>query len=249
MAKAKGERVMLHVYEPAKSGPSVPGFGVYHTGVEIGDSGIEWCYAGGPEASGSGVQQQAAKQTPDASQWRYKESIDLGRTSKTSQQASAVIASMSSSPQWAARDYDVIHHNCNHFTAAVYSALECSNKYPSHINRAATWGGFFLDNPVKDRQRKAAERAAEDERKRNVFSNTTAHSLVNKDKTTNSAALSTVNGSPVGGTTPTQAPAGRGGARPNPWADPNFFPGGGGKKPTAAPQQQQQSQQAQTAKK
>ena len=48
----------------------------------------------------------------------------------------------------------VVVHNCNHFTADVAKRLGL--KYPTHINRAAAVGAFFLDNPIKDRQRKVA---------------------------------------------------------------------------------------------
>ena len=103
--------MLLHVYEPAKAnGPSLPGFGVYHTGIELGNNGVEWCYAGGPEAPGSGVMQQKAKQSPDSSVWRYKETIDLGVSSKTAVQCSAMLREVQS--EYAARDYDIVHHNC-----------------------------------------------------------------------------------------------------------------------------------------
>ena len=152
-APSSGERVVLHVYEPAKArGPSIPGFGVYHTGIELCNSGVEWSYAGGPGAPGSGVQQQRAKQSPDDSVWRYKESVQLGATSKTAAQCSQTVRDMQA--EYKACEYDLIHHNCNHFTSDVAKRLGV--KYPSHINRAASFGAFFLDNPVKDRQRKVA---------------------------------------------------------------------------------------------
>lgn len=111
MSRPRAERVLLHVYEPAKqSGPSVPGFGVYHTGIELGDNGVEWCYAGGPEAPGSGVSHQRSKQSPDSSVWKYSTTIELGTTDKTAAQCSALIRDMQA--EYAARDYDVIHHNC-----------------------------------------------------------------------------------------------------------------------------------------
>jgi len=244
---AKGERILLHVYEPAKSegGSSWLGFGVYHTGIELCDNGIEWCYAGAPNAPGSGIQQQRAKQSPDENQWKYKETIELGRTTKSSAQCAALIREMES--EYSARDYDLIHHNCNHFTADVSERLGL--KYPSHINRAAKLGSLFLDNPIKDRQRKEAERKAEEERKKNVFANTAGHSLVSAaaDGKKSSAAISTASGSPVHGNSAAAATkavdaakanlgsgsaAVAGSRRPNPWADPNFFPGG--KKPAAS---------------
>ena len=111
MSKPKGEHVLLHVYEPAKEGgPSIPGFGVYHTGIELSDSGVEWSYAGGPNVPGSGLQQQRPKQTPDAGQWKYKESIDLGRsTSHTAAQVASLVRDMQA--EYLAKDYDVVHHN------------------------------------------------------------------------------------------------------------------------------------------
>ena len=256
MAKATGARVMLHVYEPAKPGPSVPGFGVYHTGIEVGDNGIELCYAGGPNVPGSGVCQQPARRTPDASQWKYKESIDLGRSGLSGKDVSAALSRLSSSADWLARDYDVVHHNCNHYTAAVHRELGCSVSYPSHINRAATWGSFFLDNPIKDRQRKETERKAEEERKRNVFANSQGHSLVSSAALSPAAAPAAAAAAASSSSSSSSAQRGRA----NPWsgaardsrcrrccaaqlplaavadplsvwlsfrrADPNFFPGG-----------------------
>jgi len=229
MSKAAGERVVLHVYEPAKqSGPSIPGFGVYHTGIELSDSGVEWCYAGGPDVAGSGVSHQRAKQSPDTSIWKYRESIELGLTNKTAAQCTAVMRDVQA--EYAARDYDIVHHNCNHFTADVAKRLGL--KYPSHINRAATFGAFFLDNPIKDRQRKEAERKAEEERRRNVFANTTGHSLLaaNTARPTTSAAASPISHTATSTSTTETAAAtsASGGRRANPWADPSFFPGKGG---------------------
>lgn len=50
-----------------------------HTGIEI--SGVEYSFAGGPEAgSGTGVMTQRPRDTPADGQWKFKQAIILGTT-------------------------------------------------------------------------------------------------------------------------------------------------------------------------
>ena len=69
--------MFLNVYEPTEEKFSMPGFGVYHSGVEI--FGTEYVFAGNDTAS-SGVYTQRCKWQPSGSPWRFKESVDLGAT-------------------------------------------------------------------------------------------------------------------------------------------------------------------------
>jgi len=213
-----GLPVLLHVYVPAdQSNGGIPGFGVYHTGIEIGNNGVEYCYAGGPEAAPqqSGVQHQSAKQSPDERVWKYKESLLLGNVNKSSTEISSILSSLNK--EFLARDYDVVHHNCNHFTTEAVKRISGGQlKYPSHINRAANWGSFFLDNPIKDRQLKEEKARKEEEKKRNPFISTKGHQLIDNTKTNTAAA------SPLNTTTTATASSA---ARKNPWANPDFFPG------------------------
>jgi len=219
------ESILLHVYGPTESGFSVPGFGVYHTGIECGSGGVEYCYAGAPDAEGTGVCSQRPRQSPDEKVWTYKETLNLGSTKKTNKEIQQIISTLSA--EWLAKEYNPIHHNCNHFTATVCERLG-DIKYPAHINRAAKLGSLLLDNPLKDRQMKEEKRQEEERKKNNVFLNTTGHKL------TSGSAANTAAASPL--TNHTAISTATKGGRPNPWADPNFFPGGAAKKgstPTA----------------
>jgi len=206
---ASGEKVLLHCYVPAQDGPSLPGFGVYHTGIEVSDKGVELCYAGAPGVPGSGVHSQKPTISPDPTVWKFKETIDLGRTHKSKTDISKIMDELSRA--WLASDYDVVHNNCNHFTAAVCDKLG-DIKYPSHINRAARWGSFFMDNSIKDKARKKAKSKEEEEKKNNPFLATKGHSLSRVPSTT----TSTSSASPASASGNT--------ARVNPWRDPNFLP-------------------------
>jgi len=219
---AAGEPVYVSLYEPAKGSPGVPGFNVFHSGVEL--YGTEYCYAGGPDfpPSVSGIQTQTPRVSPDSSQWVYKESLLLGKTTLSSSQLRDVLRKLES--DYPARDYHVVHRNCNQFSGELAKQLGCT--FPSHINRAAEWGKWLIDNPIDDRKRREAEKAAEEARKKNVFANSTGYSLANgapvkpKPGTTASTATGTGTGTGTGSSSGTGV-----GPKKNPWADPNFMPG------------------------
>lgn len=123
-SSGEGTPIYLNVYEPAgKNQGSVAGFGIYHTGVEI--NGVEYCFAGGTGLDftdvRSGVMEQTPKTTPDRSQWKFKESVELGRVKWTSKQFSDLLKEMQVA--FPASTYHIVHRNCNHFTEFVVSFL------------------------------------------------------------------------------------------------------------------------------
>lgn len=61
----------------------MPGFGIYHTGLEVG--GVEYSFAGAVTQS-SGVQAHRPKIDPEGGQWTYDHQILLGRTKLSKQE-------------------------------------------------------------------------------------------------------------------------------------------------------------------
>lgn len=95
-----------------------------HTGIEL--NGVEKCFAGGSE--GSGVQEQTPRMTPAQTEWKYKETLVLGKVNLSSAELSAMLSTFRT--EFPAKSYHIVHRNCNHFTEAVCTKLKL--KYP-HI--------------------------------------------------------------------------------------------------------------------
>lgn len=225
--KSAGSKVILNVYEPSKPQSQMPGFGVYHTGIQF--SSQEYSFAGGPDAgSGTGVMSQTPQATPAGGDWKFKQAIELGEVNVDYKEFDRVLQELKDA--FPANTYDLIHRNCNHFTTAVAKRLGVHGNYPSWVNRAASWGSVFTA-PPKNHQPIVAPPPKE-----SVFKSTAGYRMdggktVNpKAATASPAAASSSSASsakpaavvakPVD---PKKATA-AGGARRNPWADPSFVP-------------------------
>eukprot|EP00457_Paulinella_chromatophora_P011533 gb/GEZN01011680.1/.p1 GENE.gb/GEZN01011680.1/~~gb/GEZN01011680.1/.p1 ORF type:complete len:339 (+),score=24.97 gb/GEZN01011680.1/:22-1038(+) len=131
---ATGVPVVVHVYDPTEGGGvSVPGMGVYHSGVEV--YGTEYSFAGGQTQS-SGVYTQRPKYIPSGSPWKYRESIEVGRISLTKQEVKELYGQIRG--EWPGNSYDLTQRNCNHFGEAFCTALGVP--FPGWVNRAARIG-------------------------------------------------------------------------------------------------------------
>jgi len=212
---AKGERVLLNVYEPADQKQNVGasfGFGVYHTGVEV--FGTEYMFAGSPESSGSGIHNQTPRVSPPGSPWVYNKTVELGKTALTKWNIQDVIAEMGKTPEWAANTYNLMAHNCNHFSDAFSKRItEGKTGIPSWVNRAATFGQAFMGSS------QSGKAPAKLEQKPSVFATGSGYSLAGDAKPA---------GKPDSKAKPAATSSGSGaasGAKKNPWRDPNFMPG------------------------
>jgi hypothetical protein len=227
--KGPGIPVILNIYEPSKPQTSMPGFGIYHTGIEI--SGVEYSYAGGPDAgSGTGVMTQQPRATPAGGEWKFKEAKEIGVVNFSSSEFSSMLNELKDA--FRANQYHIVHQNCNHFTAMAAKRLGVDKNYPSWVNRAASWGKMFVDAP---KGHQAAELAKP---KESVFKTTTGYSLQGGGaaKTTNTKALSASSSSSgsSGGSSIGSKPEEKkkdekksskdAKPRKNPWADPSFVP-------------------------
>eukprot|EP00457_Paulinella_chromatophora_P013250 gb/GEZN01013529.1/.p1 GENE.gb/GEZN01013529.1/~~gb/GEZN01013529.1/.p1 ORF type:complete len:261 (+),score=51.86 gb/GEZN01013529.1/:58-783(+) len=203
---ATGYHILLHVYEPTEQQMSMPGFGVYHSGVEI--AGTEYTFAGGPGQSGTGVMSHRPKAAPPGSPWKYKQTEDLGPLQMDRAKLTSVLDNLKR--EFPAKDYDLMAKNCNHFTEAFVTALGAT--FPSWVNRAAKVGNNFRGMMGQGQAPPAAKPV---EPVKSVFESSQGHSLVASDK-------------PAAGTKPIAASgttAGGKSERFNPWRDPNFMPG------------------------
>ena len=98
-----------------------------HTGIEL--NGVEYTFAGSPEASGTGVMSQVPRATPADAQWKYKQTIELGVISVTNSDFDRVLRELQDA--FPANTYDLLHRNCNSFTTAVAKRLGVEKNYPS----------------------------------------------------------------------------------------------------------------------
>lgn len=165
-----GPNIYLNVYVPSNpEQKQVPGFGTYHTGIQIW--GKEFFFAGGPGQTGSGVHEQTPKSSPPGSQWTFNEQLDLGKTDLSDGEVRSVLAK--SRNDFPASTYNIIQRNCNHFTELMCHRLHV--EFPSWVNRAAKLGGMFtggtgassVDLVQQDKQREAERKRAELEKAKN----------------------------------------------------------------------------------
>jgi hypothetical protein len=120
--------VYLNVYAISDENPSLPGFGIWHTGVEI--NGVEYNF-GKRESSLSGI---SAIKPRSAQGMKYKETVEIGRTKLSSREIRDLISEMGKT--YVGSSYHVTGRNCNHFSEE-FSQRVCGQSLPGWVNRAA----------------------------------------------------------------------------------------------------------------
>lgn len=209
------EPILLNVYEPAPQNGqqqmSMPGFGVFHTGLEI--YGTEYSFAGGDSTS-SGIQPQQPRYMPAGAPWIYKKTEKVGTTLLTRTQIQTLIAKMGS--EYPNNTYNLIARNCNHFSDDLCKRIsKGKNGIPSWVNRSASMANAFFGAGGMPGQPASAPAPVVPPPEPSVFtkpgyslSSGTIVDPAKKAKQTKSAS----NGAPA--------------KRKNPWADPTFKPSG-----------------------
>jgi len=128
-------KVILNVYDlaPMNQYTYEFGFGVFHSGVEI--AGKEFSF-GGHQYSSSGLFTVEPKNAAGAI---FREAIEMGETTKSSQEVQAIVDSMAS--EFYGNTYHLVNKNCNHFSDALCKTL-LGKGIPGFVNRMATVGAF-----------------------------------------------------------------------------------------------------------
>ncbi|KAJ6243941.1 hypothetical protein M0813_21732 [Anaeramoeba flamelloides] len=140
--------VFLNVYDliPINDLFTWVGFGIFHSGVEV--HGSEWSFGGGEQfknSSQTGVFSQQPRKVPEGYEVKFRESVKIFETNKTSREIRRCVETLQSDPRWQARNYHVLENNCNHFTNELIKELS-DEQYsaPSWLNRPAKTGSWFI---------------------------------------------------------------------------------------------------------
>ena len=118
------------------------GMGIYHTGVEIFSE--EYSFGMDPTGLRNPKTQGIFSVEPQTADGVFKQSIELGMTTKTKKEIADIIAALR--PEWMAASYHLLDRNCCHFTKALVQAIDPAfvSKYPAWANRAAGVGSAVV---------------------------------------------------------------------------------------------------------
>jgi len=216
----KEEPILLNVYVPnpeeGKQQMNVPGFGVYHTGVQV--YGVEYCFAGG-DSTASGIMTQEPRYMPAGAPWVYKQTEKVGTTLLTRTQIQQLISKMGA--EYPNNTYNLVARNCNHFSDDFCKRISKSKSgIPGWVNRTAGFANAFFGSGIAGGGGRAPASAPAPEPEPSVFSKP-GYSLATGAVVDNSTPSKKKSDTKSGNNT-SAAPA----KRKNPWADPNFKPGG-----------------------
>jgi hypothetical protein len=118
------------------------GMGIYHTGVEV--YGEEYSFGMDPTGLRNPNTQGIFAVEPHTADGVYKQTIQLGFTSKSKAEILSIVESLK--PQWMAASYHLLDRNCCHFTKAFAAAIDpaFADAYPAWANRAAGVGSAVV---------------------------------------------------------------------------------------------------------
>ena len=95
-------------------------------------NGEEWAY--GYCERGTGVYRVRPSRNP---MFAYRSAVVLGRTSLSQLEVRRVLTNARTEAQWQGRQYHLLRHNCNHYTAYLAAKLKVEEKFPNYVNRLA----------------------------------------------------------------------------------------------------------------
>mmetsp|Transcript_29980 Transcript_29980/g.75576 ORF Transcript_29980/g.75576 Transcript_29980/m.75576 type:complete len:266 (+) Transcript_29980:141-938(+) len=131
--------VVLHIYDVGEAAAvkrlnealRVVGTGAFHGAVEV--YGLEWSY--GYCEEGSGIFPCEPK---GCTMHQYRESIPMGQTAMTELEVEHVIAELKKA--WHGQDYDLLSHNCCHFSEELCKRLQVPEPFPIWVKNLAGAG-------------------------------------------------------------------------------------------------------------
>jgi len=122
--------------------------GAYHSGIVIRGR-QEWAYGGHDEKGLSGVYHCYPEENPEFTFYRR---VILGRVRATEEALRSAISLLEHSPDWEGNRYDLVEHNCNHFSASLCWRL-LQRLPPRWVNKTA-------EGLAATRRKKRAEESA-----------------------------------------------------------------------------------------
>jgi len=111
--------------------PGASFLGAYHSGLVV--AGQEWAYGGHSKEGLSGVYYSPPERDPNHSFYRR---IIVGELTATKADVEKSIRTLASSPNWRGTEYQILEHNCNHFTSDLMWLL-MKRRPPDWINKTA----------------------------------------------------------------------------------------------------------------
>eukprot|EP00416_Gambierdiscus_australes_P045200 CAMPEP_0171108558 /NCGR_PEP_ID=MMETSP0766_2-20121228/69169_1 /TAXON_ID=439317 /ORGANISM="Gambierdiscus australes, Strain CAWD 149" /LENGTH=191 /DNA_ID=CAMNT_0011570117 /DNA_START=63 /DNA_END=638 /DNA_ORIENTATION=+ len=139
-----GSDVVLHVYDVSDTNVvsaanevfQAIGTGLFHVGVEV--YGWEWSY--GFAAAGTGV---FASLPRACKARRYRQPIPLGRTKLSLTEVQDLLRELQQ--EWLGGHYNLVRHNCIHFSEALCQRLSVTRPLPKWIRRFVSVGAAVQD--------------------------------------------------------------------------------------------------------
>jgi len=131
--------VVLHIYDVSEA-PALQavnkalravGTGAFHGAVEV--YGQEWSYGGVEE--GTGVFSCPPK---GCTAHVYRESVPMGQTAMSHSEVNLLLAELEQ--EWPGRDYDLLAHNCCHFSEELCKRLQVPEAFPKWVKSLAGAG-------------------------------------------------------------------------------------------------------------
>eukprot|EP00929_Paragymnodinium_shiwhaense_P090112 TRINITY_DN50325_c0_g1_i1.p1 TRINITY_DN50325_c0_g1~~TRINITY_DN50325_c0_g1_i1.p1 ORF type:complete len:1189 (+),score=255.11 TRINITY_DN50325_c0_g1_i1:119-3685(+) len=140
----KEYEVVLHIYDVSEDPrvtrfnnlARVMGTGAFHAGVEI--DGMEWSFGANDETGRSGVYNCDPKQN---SAHIYREAVTMGTVTLTKSELKETLKKLSE--EWPGRSYDLLNHNCCHFSDEMCRDLGVGPTPPWVTNLANTSEGLL----------------------------------------------------------------------------------------------------------
>jgi len=142
---ASASEVTLHIYDVAGMASAQKlngvfrafGMGVFHAGVEVFNQ--EWSFGSADNEDGSGVFNCVPR---SCEAHVYREAVPMGRTTLTESQVYSLLSVLAG--EWPALDYDVLRHNCCHFSDELCRRLGVG-PMPAWVRNLASAGAALDD--------------------------------------------------------------------------------------------------------
>ncbi|EAX89427.1 hypothetical protein TVAG_211780 [Trichomonas vaginalis G3] len=119
--------------------------GVFHTSLVI-DNKIEYYYGFSMYGCTGIDSPEKVNHLPSVMNGSFNSSYEIGETSLTRMECREICRQLKQSPEWLSDFYNILYHNCNHFTLELCKLLVGENNmqnYPYWVVRGERIGRFL----------------------------------------------------------------------------------------------------------